>query len=96
MPKRQPQMKSPNRRVSQAIKASARYQRFKVLYRISDLINSTAKTETLLRRIMRETVSVMRADAGSIRLLTPDGTHLEVMVAHGADEASTQIGRAHV
>lgn len=96
MPKRQPQMKSPNRRVSQAIIASARYQRFKVLYRISDLINSTAKTETLLRRIMRETVSVMRADAGSIRLLTPDGTHLEVMVAHGVDASSARQMRLAV
>jgi signal transduction histidine kinase len=97
MSNRQPQpTKQIARRPVRAVKASARYQRFKVLYRISDLINSTIKTETLLRRILRETVSVMRADAGSIRLLTDDRKALDVMVAHGVDAASARQMRLAV
>lgn len=43
-----------------------RERRLKVLYRISDLINSTTNSNTLLRRILRETLAAYDATSGFI------------------------------
>jgi Nif-specific regulatory protein len=63
----------------------ARYQTLKVLFRISDLINSTANSTTLLRRILREAVREMKATSGSISLVNETDNRLDIKVGYGMD-----------
>ncbi|MBX7244733.1 MAG: GAF domain-containing protein [Candidatus Sumerlaeaceae bacterium] len=75
----------PARKPTRKAKPGVRFQKYKVLYRISDLINSTTKSDTLLRRVLRETVQEIHADFGSVRLLDADGEHLDVVATHDPD-----------
>lgn len=63
----------------------SRYQKLKVLYRISDLINTTTNPETLLRRILREAMREMKATCGTIALINTEEQVLEIKVSHGLD-----------
>ncbi|MGI8908633.1 MAG: GAF domain-containing protein [Candidatus Sumerlaeaceae bacterium] len=58
-----------------------REHRLKVLYRIADLINSTTNSATLLRRILRETISALPAMSGFIGFLSDDGQSLRIAAA---------------
>lgn len=69
---------------------SARYQKLKVLYRISDLINTTSNPNTLLRRILREAVSEMGATSGTLALVDSQGQVLEIAAAQGVDARSAR------
>jgi signal transduction histidine kinase len=57
-----------------------------VLYRISDLINSTTNSTTLLRRILRETISALSATSGFLGFLEDKTGELRVAVAQGLAE----------
>src|SRR5690606_35996267 len=52
-------------------------------YRISDLINSTVNSATLLRRIVRETVEVFSAEGGYIAFSAEGQSVLTVEVVQG-------------
>lgn len=65
---------------------SDREHRLKVLLRISDLINSTTNSTTLLRRILRETISAVSASSGFIAFLDAGQKQLRIAVAQGLEE----------
>lgn len=69
---------------------SARYQKLKILYRISDLINTTSNPSTLLRRILREAVREMKATCGTIAFVDSEGKVLEIVAAQGVDPKSAR------
>ncbi|MEI7633928.1 MAG: GAF domain-containing protein [bacterium] len=68
---------------------SARYRKLKVIYKISDFINSSTNSQTLLRRILREAMREMHATSGSIQLIDPQGEMLNVVFALGAGQLNT-------
>lgn len=73
--------------------AAARGQQHKVLYRISDLINSTVNSTTLLRRIVRETVDAFGASGGLIAFPDPEQPHtLRVEVDQRIDARNLRTG----
>jgi signal transduction histidine kinase len=69
---------------------SARYKKLKALYRISDLINSTSNSATLLKRILAEAVREMNADSGTISFVDEETQTLVIDVAVGIDAARAQ------
>lgn len=72
---------------------SGRGQQLKVLYRISDLINSTVNNTTLLRRIVRETVDAFEAAGGLIAFAeVGEETRLRVDVDQRVDSSSLRTG----
>jgi signal transduction histidine kinase len=62
-----------------------RYEKLKVMYRISDFLNSTTDPDKLLRRILREAVSEMKASSGTIAFLDSAEAVLEIAVAYGIE-----------
>lgn len=84
---------SPERNGSGKSNGAGRSKQNKVLYRISDLINSTLNSNTLLRRIVRETVDAFDAAGGLIAF--PDemeAPRLRVHVDQRVDEKSLRTG----
>lgn len=67
-----------------------------MLYRISDLINSTTNSKVLLRRILREAVKETKATSGTIALLGPEAQHLEIQVATAMDQKQARQLRLRV
>lgn len=68
-----------------------REQRLKVLYRISDLINSTTSSSTLLRRVLRETLKALRCVAGSVALLEEKEEKLSPAALIQIDEEADEL-----
>jgi GAF domain-containing protein len=70
---------------------AGRTQQHKVLYRISDLINSTVNSNTLLRRIVRETAEAFEASGGLIAFADED-QQLRVDVDQRLDARNLRTG----
>lgn len=64
---------------------AARYQKLKILYKISDLINSTTNPAKLLRMILREAVREMKATSGTISFVNLEEQVLEIAMAYRID-----------
>ncbi len=80
----QPRTAAPRRGDESRERLAARYKKLKALYRISDLINSTTNSATLLRRILGEAVREMGAASGSISFLNEQDKTLEIGTVAGA------------
>lgn len=73
--------------------STGRGRQLKVLYRISDLINSTVNNTTLLRRIVRETVDAFDAAGGLIAFAdVAEDNQLRVDVDQRLDTSSLRTG----
>jgi len=72
--------------------SSSRSHQLKVLFRISDLINSTVNNATLLRRIVRETVEAFGAVGGLIAFVNDADGKLLVEVNQGLDTKALKTG----
>jgi signal transduction histidine kinase len=82
--------------LAQFRKLQARYDKLKVLYRISDLLHSTTNPKVLLRRILREAVREMKATSGSIRFVDEEQQMLETAVSYGLEESRARESRLRV
>lgn len=71
----------------------AKYQKLMVLSRVSNLITSTRKPATLLRRILREAVLAMKATSGSIYYIDQESGALHAQVVYGIElRRARQLG----
>ena len=74
-----------------------RYRRLRVLYRISNLINSTTEQTKLLRRILKEAIRELGATSGSLSLLTrTDPAELRIVVAYGKSSQNVKNRRLRI
>lgn len=60
-----------------------RYERLNVLYQVSNTIHSTLDPQEALDLILRETVRITRATSGSISLINPNTSFLEIAASIG-------------
>jgi signal transduction histidine kinase len=63
----------------------AKLARLSVLYRISDILATTHRGDTVLRRILREAVAATRATSGSLVLIDRATGILNIEIAHNLD-----------
>ena len=66
----------------------ADYDRLKLLYQVSTVINSTLDPQQAVQLILREAVRVMRASSGSIALINPNNGMLEMHASVGLSPIS--------
>ncbi len=69
----------------------ARYERLKLLYQVSNVIHSTLDSREALNLILSEAVRLMRASSGSIILVNPTTSFLEIEAAHGLPLKSVSL-----
>jgi signal transduction histidine kinase len=69
----------------------ADYDRLKLLYQVSTVINSTLDPQQAVQLILREAVRVMRASSGSIALINPNNGMLEMHAAVGLSPNATEV-----
>jgi signal transduction histidine kinase len=84
------------RKVRRSRPADARYEKLRILYRISNLINSTTRPPVLLRRILAEAVREMKASSGSLAMIDEEKGELELKVALGDNAVSLRRVRLNV
>lgn len=90
-------MRRPERKKARSEEAERRYRRLRVLYRISDLINSTTEEKRLLRRVLKEAVRELGATSGSLALLEGDPPNsLRIVVAQGANSQNVRDVRLEI
>jgi signal transduction histidine kinase len=68
-----------------------RLHRYRVLARVSNVINSSLEARTVLRLVLREAARVMRASSGSIVFIDPHTQLLEIAVATGLSRKAQQL-----
>ena len=61
----------------------ARFDRLNLLYHVGNVIHSTLDPQEALQLILKEAVQLMRASSGSVVLVNPTSSFLEIQVAQG-------------
>ena len=61
----------------------ARYERLNLLYHVSNVIHSTLEPQEALQLILSEAVNLMRASSGSVVLINPTTSFLEIQASTG-------------
>src|SRR5580704_18077841 len=69
----------------------ADYDRLKLLYQVSTVINSTLDPQQAVQLILREAVRVMRASSGSIALINPNNGMLEMHASVGLSPTAAEV-----
>ena len=60
-----------------------RYERLSLLFHVGNVIHSTLDPQEALQLIVNEAVRVMRATSGSVVLINPTTSFLEIQAAKG-------------
>jgi len=60
-----------------------RYERLSLLHQVGNIIHSTLDAQEALLLIVRETVRITKASSGSVVLLNPTNSFLEIHASHG-------------
>ena len=66
-------------------------ERLALLYQVSKVIHSTLESQEALHLIVSEAVRVMRASSGSLVLINPTTSFLEIHAAHNLSSAARKI-----
>src|SRR5256714_6463892 len=61
----------------------ARYDRLNSLYQVGTIIHSTLEPQEALQLILNEAVRLMRASSGSVVLINPTNSFLEIQASKG-------------
>ena len=64
-------------------KLKADYERLRLLYQVSNVIHSTLEPQQALQLILQEAVRLMRASSGSVALINPNNSLLEINASTG-------------
>lgn len=67
---------------------------YRALFRLSDLVNTTQNSATLLRRILREFIENFDAQGGIIAFTDRDGSNLKLELNQGLDSRTYKTGAA--
>jgi signal transduction histidine kinase len=67
------------------------HERLHLLYQVSNVIHSTLDSQEALQLIVSEAVRVMRASSGSIALINPTTSLLEILAAHNLSPAARKL-----
>lgn len=74
----------------------ARYERLSLLYQVGNVIHSTLDAQEALLLIVREAVRIMKASSGSVALINPTNSFLEIHASqglpHNAAELKLRVG----
>ena len=68
-----------------------RYERLNLLYQVSNVIHSTLDSQEALQLIVSEAVRVMRASSGSVVLINPTSSFLEIHAAQGLPASAARL-----
>ena len=69
----------------------ARYDRLSLLYEVSNVIHSTLDPQEALELIIREAIQLMRASSGSVILINPNTSFLEIQASIGLPSNAAKI-----
>src|SRR5580704_4906123 len=69
----------------------AAYERLKLLYQVSNVIHSTLDPQQALKLILQEAVRLMRATSGSVALINPNNSLLEINASTGLPPNAADI-----
>ena len=72
-------------------KLTSRYERLNLLYQVSNVIHSTLDSQEALQLIVSEAVRVMRASSGSVVLINPTSSFLEIHAAQGLPSSAKRL-----
>ena len=74
---------SPRQINGELAELKARYNRLSVLYQVSSVIHSTLEPQEALQLILNQAVELMRASSGSVVLINPTNSLLEIQATKG-------------
>src|SRR6202142_3208022 len=69
----------------------SRYERLNLLYQVSNVIHSTLEPQEALQLIVSEAVRLMRASSGSVVLINPTSSFLEIHAAQGLPSSAARL-----
>ena len=69
----------------------SRFERLQLLYQVSNVIHSTLEPQEALQLIVGEAVRLMRASGGSVVLINPTTSFLEIHAAQNLPPAATRL-----
>jgi signal transduction histidine kinase len=69
----------------------ARYERLNLLYNVSNVLHSTLEPQEALQLILTEAVGMMRASSGSVVLINPTTSFLEIQASKGLPENAAEL-----
>ena len=69
----------------------ARYERLSLLHHVSNVIHSTLEPQEALQLILSEAVSLMRASSGSVVLINPTTSFLEIQASTGLPPNAAEL-----
>jgi len=69
----------------------AAYERLQLLYQVSNVIHSTLDPQQALKLILQEAVRLMRATSGSVALINPNSSLLEINASTGLPSNAAEI-----
>ena len=72
-------------------KPDPRFERLALLYQVSKVIHSTLESQEALQLIVSEAVRVMRASSGSLVLINPTTSFLEIHAAQNLSSAARKL-----
>ena len=72
-------------------KLKASHERLRLLYQVSNVIHSTLDSQEALQLIVSEAVRVMRASSGSLVLINPTTSFLEIHAAQNLSSAARKL-----
>jgi signal transduction histidine kinase len=72
-------------------KLQADYERLKLLYQVSNVIHSTLDPQQALQLILQEAVRLMRAASGSVVLINPYNSFLEINASTGLPPGASNL-----
>jgi signal transduction histidine kinase len=75
----------------ETIRLDTRYERLKLLYQVGNVIHSTLEPQEALQLIVSEAVRLMGASSGSVVLINPTTSFLEIHASHNLPAAATKL-----
>jgi len=72
-------------------KLTLRFERLSLLYQVSNVIHSTLEPQEALQLIVSEAVRLMRASSGSVVLINPTSSFLEIHAAQGLPSSAARL-----
>ena len=72
-------------------KLQAAHERLQLLYQVSNVIHSTLDPQQALKLILQEVVRLMRASSGSVVLINPNNSLLEIEAATGLPDDASEV-----
>ncbi len=69
----------------------SRYERLNLLYQVSNVIHSTLEPQEALQLIVSEAVRLMRASSGSVVLINPTSSFLEIHASQGLPSSAVRL-----